>query len=222
MKNPTPVNKELLQEAINQAEKKGPKKNLSTLWKVAADIYNNLDGIEKSISFSVVGLRAQEWKLTYKTISGKTKDPNAPIKVKPEPMPRKPRGPMSDEHKAAMAAARSAPRRSRGEKFQLIEGGPEYFAALREDLRKASGPRYLPLVTSIEKGSRSSAVKLFCITCCGGVGGSTGEVRRCTATGQNGSSPCPLWMFRPYQGALEPEEQPEGIAVGVDDDTNEE
>ena len=88
------------------------------------------------------------------------------------------------------------PRIPRADKFAK---NPEVFEAIRARLTLNGAQRYLPLVEKIEKGSRSAAVKLHCLDCCAY---QTAEVRRC-------SDPvCAMWLFRPYQGATEEDEQP--------------
>jgi len=96
-------------------------------------------------------------------------------------------------------------RRSRADKFNASPEAKKSF----ERLEKSTPTRFLPLVDAIKRGSRSAAVKLHCIECSGY---STAEVRNCACP------QCPLYLFRPYQGKPEPEE--EGEAVTAEDDAN--
>lgn len=60
------VDRERLIKAIEQAESKGPLKNLSVLWEDASVAYN-----DPKVTPSVVYLRAREWALPVKTQPGK-------------------------------------------------------------------------------------------------------------------------------------------------------
>ena len=173
-KTATPVNKESLVAAINEAEKNGPLKNQSVLWKEAAKLYNEVfkDDIFKAISHSVVMLRARDWDVEIKTPAGRRG------------------GPLTDEHKAAMAAGRGS-RTSRSEKFASNDSVQEAFAAMQQMLETNDASRFSSLVDKIKKGSMRAAVQLNCLQCCAF---QTKEVRLC------GCQECPLWAFRPYQG----------------------
>lgn len=177
----TKVDQKLLARAIERAEEDGPLRNLSELWKAASQIYNELVGDKdlKPISPSVVYLRAGEWKLPYVTKAGK----------------KGRQGPMSEEYKAAMAAARAAGggRKSKAEKFAADPAKVAWIKRLRETVPS----RFQPLVDQVEGGSRSAAVKLHCLECSAFV---TSEVRQCVC------NQCPLFGFRPYQGAVELDE----------------
>lgn len=195
------VDKKKLQEALNKAEVPGPFKNLHELWVAAEKIYNKMD-VPRAITFSVVALRAKDWKLTYKTVKGKQG-----------------RGSMSPEQKAKMQAARvsnkgAGGKRSRGDKFKRVDGYDTY----RDALLKQAGKRYKSLAEGTLKGSLSSARKLNCVQCMGFSSGASGMIRNCTASGANGSSPCSWWLSRPYQGELEPEELDENAEVVAPDE----
>lgn len=200
----TVVDKDILQSCITELEKNGPLVNQSVLWKAVADLYNTKT-VPAPITFSVVALRVKQFELTVKTQPGK-----------------KGRGPLSDEQKASMAAGRvnKTTRKTKKEKFAQVVGFEEYMKSLYEK----AGTRFKNLVVSIENGSRSAAVKLTCLECVGFQG--TADVRNCTAHGRDGSNSCPLWIFRPYQGSVEPEEAPDGVAeadvVDTEDESGEE
>lgn len=85
-------------------------------------------------------------------------------------------------------------KRTRADKFKE---NPKIQQHLNE-LRQTTLERCQPLVQRIAEGSMAAAVKLHCLDCCGYV---TAEIRNCTGTN------CPLWAFRPYQGAVEEDEQ---------------
>jgi len=188
------VDQKLLCSAIEEAERDGPLGNLSELWKAAAIIYNNGAG-ERSdlpeISFSVVASRAAQWKLAVKTKAG-----------------RRGLGAMSEEHKAAMQAARSAGRTSKSEKFSSNSAIQESHLELERCTTQAAkslgqrADRWQPLVERIKQGSRSAAVKLMCLECSSY---QTAEVRKCVCI------QCPLWAFRPFQGAIESDEDVEVV-----------
>jgi hypothetical protein len=152
----TPVDRKKLEAALREAEGDGPLKNLSLLWKLAADIYNKR--ADTPISFSVVALRVREWSIKVKTAPGR-------------------RGaPMTAEHKAALHAGRGK-RIPRSEKMKAFPT----FEELRNELgRNVSLSRFLPVVDMAEKGSLRAAIKLKCLDCCGY---QTTEVKHCTVTG---------------------------------------
>ena len=164
------VHKERLAKAINEAESNGPLKNQSELFKKVAEIYD-----EDKVTYSVIGLRIKEWNIKVKTPKG-----------------HKGAGTMSEEQKTAMLAARGN-RKTKAEKFEKSDMAQK---ALSE-LESAVPERFQPLVESIKKGSRSSAVKLKCLECSVY---QTREVKLCECYS------CPLWLFRPYQGALDEDE----------------
>ena len=96
-----------------------------------------------------------------------------------------------------LRGANRAPRTSRATKFGKRKDGQMAFAAMRERLKDNDAERFLPLVDRIEKGSLTAAVKLHCLDCCAY---QTPEVRRCSDPG------CGMYLFRPYQGAMEEDE----------------
>jgi hypothetical protein len=66
------VDRETLLAAIEDAEKNGPLKNLTALYKRVAEVYNEaVEGDLPEITHSVAKLRMEAWKLPHKTTSGK-------------------------------------------------------------------------------------------------------------------------------------------------------
>lgn len=163
----TPVERPRLEAAIHQAEKDGPLRNLHELWKRAAEIYNRT--ALRAITFSLANLRAKEWNIPIKTTGGH-------------------RGPLTEEHKAALLAARGK-RAPRAEKMR----GFTTFSLLRQELgSKLRTRKYLPVVDAAEDGSIKAAIKLKCLECSNY---QTEEVRLCPVTD------CALFPHRPYQGS---------------------
>jgi hypothetical protein len=164
-----PVDKGLLQTAIELAEKDGPLTNQSELWKKAAEYYNSNDNVEP-ITHSVVYLRFGQFGLTCKTSKGK-----------------KGRGSMTEEQKAAMAKARkNAVRVPKAERFKQL---PNY--ELNIERVRACTPQSLHgLIDRMAAGSRVAAEKLHCLQC---AGFDRSVVRECTGYS------CPLFLYRPYQ-----------------------
>jgi len=99
-----------------------------------------------------------------------------------------------------LKGVKRGPRKSKEDKFKKNQDVQASLEQMREMLRLNEAERFMPLVDQIEKGSRAAAVKLNCLQCCAFM---TKEVRLC------GCGMCPIWPFRPYQGALEQEEQEE-------------
>jgi len=128
-------------------------------------------------------------KITNSVAAGRVREWKLEIKT---PKGKIGRGPMTDEEKAAMKANR----RSRSEKFSANAA----VVAAHEGLRKETPERFLPIVERVCGGSMAQAVKLKCLECSAYM---TSEVRQCPVTA------CALWAFRPYQGAVEPEEAAE-------------
>jgi len=176
------IDRPMLEEAIKQAEKDGPLKNRGELWDAAASIYNSMD-VPETLTHSVVYLRVQEWEIEVKTPVGKR---------------GRAAGPMSQATKDKMKESRKNSK-TKAEKFSSSDEAQEHF----EELRKRMPKRVHSLIAAIAKGSRSAAVKLHCLDCCGYV---TKEVKICTS-----KNCCPLWLFRPYQTK---EEQAEFEADG--------
>lgn len=138
------------------------------------------------ITPSIVGLRVKTWNVSVKTQSARGRG----------------KGPMSEAHKKALLAGRGK-RRSKADKFQESSVAQQALA----DLRQSTPERFQPVLDKIENGSRSEAVKLHCLECSGF---QTSEVRKCKITR------CALYLFRPYQGSLEADEDVE------DEEDNEE
>ena len=173
------IDRKKFNAAIKQAEKDGPLPNRSELYKTVAEIYNGMvppqdreTGRRNHISFSVVSLRVKEWEIKVKTPVGKRG--------------RAAGVPMSDEQKKKMQASRKN-RKSKGEKFENSDEAQEHFGYLK----KTTPKRFHAIIDAIAKGSRTAAVKLQCLQCCGWV---TKEVRSCSSI-----KICPLFLFRPYQ-----------------------
>ena len=112
------------------------------------------------------------------------------------------RGPMSAEHKAKFIAARGK-RVSKAEKFEQSESAQEALSLLESQVPA----RWHNLVDAARNGSRTAAVKLKCLDCSAY---QTPEIRKCHIKA------CPLWLFRPYQGSLEPDEDQEAEEVEAD------
>lgn len=182
-----PVDKAVLTSCVKEVEKSGPLANRSALYEAVALEYNRRQKPTKPLTHSVVYLRIVEWKIEVKTPVGKRGRGVRP----------------SDDQIAKMKAGRSQVKQSKAEKFAKSNTAQDVFKILRE----RTPERFMPLVDRMEKGSRSAAVKLHCLQCCGY---ETKEVRQCTALS------CPIWVFRPYQKAEEPEES--GGEVAVDDE----
>jgi len=156
MKTKVSVNKQVLINAVAQAEANGPLENKAQLYERAAEIYNSNGNVQK-ITYSVACLRVKEYGIKLKTLSGK-----------------KGRGKMNAAQIAAMRAGRGK-RIPKGDKFSKSEIAKNAI----EDLRKHVPERFHNLINSIAKGSRVSAFKLHCLDCCTY---QTAEVRRCAAT----------------------------------------
>jgi len=178
-KTSIPVDKDLLQQAIETAESKETFPNQSKLWAKVAEIYNQNDGV-KSISGSVVYLRVNQFGLSCKTEKG-----------------RKRRGPMSEEQKAKMQEARkNASRMSKADKLKTIPKYEENIIRLRE----VTPTSLHSLIEKMANGSRVAAEKLQCLQC---TGFDRSSVRECS------SMSCPLFLYRPYQSATEEDETEE-------------
>ena len=175
-----PVDRERLVNAIRQIEAGGPLKNQGVLWKKAAEFYNR--GADRPITFSVVALRVREWKIEVKTQPGK----------------KGRQGPMTEEQKAKMQAARAAagPRGSKP-KLKNID---EIFA----EQRKSTPEEFHPLLEKAQAGSKVAAVKLKCLDC---AAWQKSEVAQCGILG------CALYHIRPYKKFKENE------VVNAEDDS---
>ena len=150
MKKSYEVDRAKLVAALRQAEQNGPLKNLDALWKAAEAIYN-LNNPPRPITFSVIALRAKEWKLELQTKPGK-----------------RGRGNMTPEQIAAMQAGRGA-RRPRAEKLKAFH---KEFAAQRAEMPESKKG----LIDRAEKGSVLAGVSAHCYNCQGQQGK---EVKLC-------------------------------------------
>lgn len=144
------VDRYKLERALRKAEENGPLTNLDALWKAAEPIYNN-DNPPRAITFSVIALRAKEWKLELKTKAGK-----------------RGRGAMTPEQIAAMQAGRGA-RVPRAEKFKKFN---KEFAAQRAEMPESKKS----LIDRAEQGSAMAAIHAHCYNCAGQSGK---EVKLC-------------------------------------------
>ena len=170
-----PVDKQTLSDAIARCEANGPLKNLSALHEAVAADYNSAKPPAfAEISFSVVGLRIKAWGLTVLSQPGK----------------RGRQGPMTEEHKQKLHAARA----KAGPKQNKSKGHPrreEYIAAALKVLDNNDAMQFAPLVYRIADGSSTAERKLGCLEC---VAYKPAEVRKC------GSVCCSHFLKRPYQG----------------------
>lgn len=188
------VSKAMLVKAIAQVEKDGGiDGGVVALHKLVATVYNGMK-VPEQVSFSVVGLRIAQWKLAIKT----------------QPARRGGDG-------SQLRRTSKGPRRTKKQKFAKNDGIQNSLVQIRLTTQNAmvgyggNKHRFDSLIDAIENGSRSAAVKLNCLQCCGYV---TAEVRNCTGY------ECPMWPFRPYQGDLEAEEDGESDAEATDDDSD--
>lgn len=148
------VDRVKLVSAINQAESKGPLKNLDSLWVAAAELYNK-SGPPVEISKSVVCLRATAWALPIQTKAG-AKGRAAGV-------------PLSDEQKAAMKAGRT----NRADKFNLDPKIQEGFRIIKEETPE----RFSGIVQRLtEQGSMKAGMALVCLQC---TVFQPGEIRQC-------------------------------------------
>jgi hypothetical protein len=177
-KKQTEVDRAKLEAAILKAESGGPVAGRTALWSAVATLYNG-DNPPCAITPSVVYIRFTQWGLTCKTQPGK-----------------KGSGPLSAEHKAKLAAARSGTRRSRAEVLSGVLGAEDHITKLRV----MTPNQFHPLIDRIAKGSRAAAMKLQCLQC---VGFERAGVRDC------GGKTCPLYLYRPYQKSDDDEPEAE-------------
>ncbi len=96
----------------------------------------------------------------------------------------------NDMAKVRKSVDHSKPRKRR-------KANPRNIEAIKARLTDHQQLSLMPLVEKIENGNVKSAIKLFCISCCGY---SKKEVSLCTAIA------CPLHSLRPYQKGEESEE----------------
>jgi len=178
----TPVDREKLVEAISQIEgDNGIEGGITELCKQVAKRYNRNVCPDIPLTHSVVGLRIREWGLPIKTKGGRGRRKGTP---------------MSEAHKAALKKGRARNTKSRAEKFKESPVAQESLA----EMRRNTPPRFHNVLESVEQGSRTAAVKLHCLECSGWI---TSEVRKCEC------NHCSLFLFRPYQGKVEADEDPE-------------
>ena len=184
------VDRSKLEAAIKQAETEQTFNKLGDLWVATAAIYNKSVPENEQITSSVVYLRVGEFKIEFETQAA-----------------RKGRTAMTDEQKAAMAAARQnrVPRQTR------IKGNRHYQASIdaiaNQMADNGNARRMASTMRSHAKGSLKAAVRLFCFNC---VGGEVREIKTCT------SMTCPLWIHRPSQYAWQKDgTDPQQVTVGV-------
>jgi len=173
------VDRDLLVKCIEEVEAKGPLRTQKEVWEESAKLYNGRTD-KQEIAYSTVSLRAKEWKISIKTPSARGRKKGVVF---------------SDAHKEAMAAGRGK-RRPKKEKFKESPVAQQALA----DLRRVTPEQFLPVLKKVEAGSRAAALKLHCLECSGY---NTSEVRKCEIT------KCAIWLFRPYQGPLEADEDAE-------------
>lgn len=174
-----PVDKDALIKCITKVEANGPLKNHGLLWQTVADEYNKLVKPAKPITFSVVRLRADEWRLEVKTPKGKRA------------------GRTAEEMAAIRAQHGGGKRRSRAEKIAKNPLAQQSFTEMRQLIKDCEADRFLPLVDRIERGNIKAMIQLHCLECVGFV---TSDVKHCTGTG------CQFWLVRPYQNTKSDEE----------------
>lgn len=171
-----PVDREILEASIKAVEKATKFPNQNALHHAACEEYNKRAAKKKlpPITFSVVMLRINAWKIAVKTPKGK-----------------RGRASMTPEQKAAMAEGRKNRKGGRKAKFAKNPQLQEHFAKLREK----TPDRFKHLVDAAENGSASAARKHHCLQCCGY---ETKEVRLCSSIGS-----CPEFPYRPYQNLVQ-------------------
>lgn len=126
-------------------------------------------------------------KLTHSVVMLRCKEFGIELKTKVSRGRRK----MTEEQKQAMAEGRGQ-RRSKAEKFAE---NPALQLWIKQ-LEKEVPPNYSHILEKVKSGSRAAANHLKCLECSGY---QSAEIRKCTVIG------CPLWGFRPSQGAIEDE-----------------
>jgi len=147
----TIVDKELLQEAINQVEETTTFPNLTTMQEAAANKYNELKTDDlKEINKSIVYLRIKEFGLSYKTVKGK-------------------RG------RSKGFGSGNGKRTARKKKFASDPMILKSLDAIDEHFKDDSFDSKLK---KLRNGSMRAAITLYCIDCCGG---QRAEVARCSS-----------------------------------------
>lgn len=152
------------------------------------DTYTTRDALNEAVAKIYGELNPDDPPITKGVVYLRIRDWGLTVKTKPGRRGRG--GPITDSDRKAMNAGRVRKSKSPNPRKK------EAIAALI----KVTEPRFLPLVAKISKGSRVAAVQLNCLAC---VGYKTAEVRNCSSTG------CAMWLFRPYQGAVQDEEKNE-------------
>lgn len=198
------VNRDALTSAVAEADNKKPS-NYSAMCKIAADLYNKKykSSDDREITFSVVNLRIEEFKIEFKTPKRKRecgpRQPKEGAQSGPDPFPTA----TATQRNRLTGNPRSITERPLP---KALDGSTDTIAILRKRVPESM----LGLVERVANGSRAAAVKLHCVMCCGYV---RKEVRMCIAYS------CPLHPFRPYQTkTIEEIDDPEY----VEDDTGEE
>ena len=176
-----PVNKAILATAIRQAEVNGPLKNRNALNAAVAKIYNRMVP-DSPITMHVVYTRLNQWNESV----DKTKVILDGYQIKTE-RGKRGRTALTDEQKAKMLEGR---RMSGNTRRKRSKKDKESVAELRKYTSQVA-PSRMSLVSKINSGSRTAAIKLFCLQC---VGYEVKAVRDCTA------ATCPLHSVRPYRG----------------------
>lgn len=167
------VDKAKLEAAIEQSETNQTFTRLGDLWTAATTIYNESVDDSEQITESVVMLRVKEFGIQIQTEPG-----------------RRGRVVMSDEHKAAMQAARG----NRVARSTRFKDNPHYQAAIAavDTQLTANGckTRMAGTFNGFAKGSVKAAIRLNCFNC---MGESIADVKGCT------SMTCAFWPHRPWQ-----------------------
>lgn len=140
-KSTTPVDRNLLEVSIKEAEKNGPLANLNELWKTSTVFYNEqitkMGDIANSpyplITPSIVLLRSKDWKLPTLTQPGKKgRQKGSKITI-------------------GKKVSRSEKMKSFSESFKKM--------------RKHTPGRFAKVLNKVEGGSLKSALKLKCLDC---------------------------------------------------------
>jgi len=134
------VNRSWLEACIREAEKDGPiDGGIVALHKVVCDLYNANDQIPEKVTYSVIGLRINQWKLPFITTAGKRGRPGGNPNI----------GTMTRSKKA--------------DRFASDETIIQHFV----DVKRQTPQRFLPVLEQVQQGSRTAAVKLNCLECSG-------------------------------------------------------
>lgn len=180
------VDKDELIKCINTVEKDGPVPGGFVALYKLVAAEYNKTA-KHPITFSVVGLRIAEFEIQVKTVAGKRGGGGGGLAN------------LTTEQRQKIAGNRKA-------RSVKLKKHPQYAVAMKA-LREATPERFLPLVDAVGRGSKTAEIKLFCLGC---VGYSTADVRSCTGID------CPHYLGRPYQGAVEPEENGQAAEMPAD------